>query len=192
MADAADESAAARDRLLFDIRRSARYHDRRRAFFEWWHRLTNFVTILLAGAVLSEILGRDSPPILKVLAGIGALLGAADLVVGFAGRGQKHRSFRQRFIELEKLLHGDEAATSSVQESRLNIESEEPPIYRGLDVLTHNEVCIAMGYERCEQYKVPPCVRWTANFLHWPNFAPTPLEPRNQLPNDSQHAKNAL
>jgi hypothetical protein len=44
--------------LLFDVRRSIRYHDRRRAFFETLHRITSALTILLVGWVLSSWPGQ--------------------------------------------------------------------------------------------------------------------------------------
>jgi hypothetical protein len=167
------DDVAERGELLFNVRRSVRYHDRRTAFFEFLHRLTNFLTILLAGAVLSEILGSPSRPILQALAGLVALLSAADLVIGFARGADMHRSLKRRFIQLENSLHTDET-TRKLQQERLSIEAEEPPIYRVLDVLCHNELCTATGKDG--KYKVPRLKRWTANLLHWSDFAPTALE----------------
>jgi hypothetical protein len=190
MTDEPDEIAE-RDELLFNVRRSVRYHDRRTAFFEFLHRLTNFLTILLAGAVLSELLGSPSRPILQALAGIVALLSAADLVIGFARGADTHRSLKRRFIQLENLLHTGET-TKKLQQERLSIEAEETPIYRVLDVLCHNELCTAMGKDARHIYKVPRLKRWTANWLRWPNFAPTALEPCIPTSNEPSDANKTV
>ena len=164
--------------LLFDVRRSARYHERRCAFFTVLHRLTNLTAILLAGVVLMELLAREPSPIwIRVLAAIGGLLSACDLVVGFGASADAHRDFKRRWVALERqILKG--ALHPTATDERLIIETEEPPIYRALDVLCHNELCRAMGMARCEMYRVPRFVRWTAQILHWYDRSFAPLEPR--------------
>jgi len=156
--------------LLFDIRRSVRYHDRRTAHFDRLHRLTNLASILLAGVVLMELGGERSPWWVRTFAVIGALLSATDLVVGFSGRANLHRNFKRRFVELEQEFHGG-VDYDKLTQKRLTIEAEEPPIYRALDLLCHNEVAVSMGYDPKSQpgafTPVPLHKRVTANWLHW-------------------------
>jgi len=177
-----DEAASdrqARENLLFDIRRSIRYHERRTAFFERMHRVTDLITILLAGVVLSELLGSPSRLILQILAGLGALLSASDLVIGYGRRADGHRRLKRQFIFLEAdVSSGKELNT--VARQRLNIEADEPPAYRALDVLCHNQLCRAFGKPRCELYRVPWWMRWTAHLLHWSDVEFVPLEARPQ------------
>jgi hypothetical protein len=157
--------------LLFDARRSARYHDRRRAHFERLHRVTNVTTILLAGVVLMEIGGAGSPLWVRILAVAGALLGAMDLVVGFSRRVATHLNFKRRFIELEQELIAG-SAVDAVTQKRLNIEAEEPPIYRALDLLCRNELCLALGLDHLGAFvDIPWYMRWTANWIHWTDAA---------------------
>jgi hypothetical protein len=157
--------------LAFDIRRSVRYHDRRRVHFERLHRLTNVTTILLAGVVLMELGGEGSPTWVRVLAAAGALIGAVDLVVGFSRRADTHHNFKRRFIALEQELDAATPDLEKIRQQRLAIEAEEPPIYRALDLLCHNELCAAMGYDRRKQPEafssLPWYQRWTANWIHW-------------------------
>lgn len=171
--------------FLFDVRRSARYHERRCAFFTVLHRLTNITAILLAGVVLAELsASHASPWWIRALAVIGGLFSASDLVVGFGPRGDAHREFKRRFVALErKTLKGGDLL-QKLTDKRLNIETEEPPIYRALDVLCHNEVCRALGKDKCEFYKVPRRVRWTAQVLHWNDYSFAALEPRPISPTE--------
>ena len=159
-----------RHSLLFDIQRSVRYHDRRTSFFEFLHRVTNLLTILLAGIVLMELSGSKSPRWAHVLAGCGAIMGALDLIVGFSRGADTHRDLKRRFIALEQEC-GEGAHLDSIRKRRLAIEAEEPPIYRALDALCHIELCAAMGYEQ------PVTLGWfkrlTAHVLHWPNLGAT-------------------
>ena len=176
--DAPQEEDVATEDFLFDARRSARYHERRCAFFTVLHRLTNITAILLAGVVLAELSARHpSPWWIRALAVLGGLFSASDLVMGFGPRADAHRDFKRRFVVLErKALKGE--PLKRLTDERLNIEAEEPPTYRGLDVLCHNQVCRAMGHDKCEYRKVPHRVRWSAHVLHWNDYDFPPLEPR--------------
>lgn len=166
--------------LLFDVRRSIRYHDRRRAFFEGMHRFTNVLTIILAGGVLFELAGTGSPALW--LQGVGlfaAILAAFDMVVGYAARANQHTDLRARFVELEiDILSGglEEGAWRQHQVKRLKIEADEPPIYRALDLLCRNEQLIAQGFKRedtpKEFAKVGHFARLTRHLFHWADISP--------------------
>lgn len=182
-----EERANARYHLLFDARESVRYHDRRVAHFELLQRLTNLLTILLAGIVAMELLGakEEVRPVYwftRIVAGLGALMSAFDLLVGFARSADLHRGLKRRFIELEKKCSGEFDAKQMAQE-RLTIEADEPPIYRALQLLCTRELAIAEGIEPTAYpagYVVLPWYMWlTANWLHWQNAA-------NLIPNQER------
>ncbi len=164
--------------LLFDIRRSVRYHDRRRAFFERMHRVTGALTIVLAGGVLFELAGTGSPALwLQCFAVAAAVLSAFDIVVGYAARANDHAALRVRFVSLEmKMLAGDleEATWCGYRQERLAIERDEPPIYRALDLLCHNEMLRAEGFDPVVDpahfSRLSAWQRLTSQFLHWPNI----------------------
>lgn len=164
--------------LLFDVRRSMRYHDRRRAFFERMHRVTNLLTILMAGSVLYD-LGRSGETAwwLMGLGVIAALLAALDMVVGYGSRAALHGELKARFAGLEiAMLRGasDAATWSEHQVQRLSIERDEPPIYRALDLLCRNEQLKAEGvtlkseFERLDWWH-----RYTSHLLMWPDLGVT-------------------
>ncbi|MCS6316762.1 MAG: hypothetical protein H8K05_03070 [Nitrospira sp.] len=147
-----------RHALLFGIRRSARYHLRRRGFFELWHATTNFIGIASGSAAVVAVV-KDFPTVAASLAVLVALASAFDLVIGTAEMARKHSDLAKRFILLEKEIElaGDltEVNLQVHTAKRLEIESDEPPILRTLDRICHNELCRAMG-EPPESYKQIP------------------------------------
>lgn len=165
--------------LLFDVRRSIRYHDRRRSFFERLHQMTAGLTILLAGSVLFDVAKEGSTATwMVVLSIVAALLSVWDMVVGYSSKAGLHRDLKLRFGELEiSILQGDDSATTwqDHQIRRLKIEQDEPAIYRVLDTLCHNEMIRAEGVCRImhkDQFKK---VNWwkqmTRHLFHWPDVA---------------------
>lgn len=158
--------------LRSDIQRSVRYHDRRTAYFELLQRLTNVIAILLAGVVVMELVGATSPWWIRTLAVAGALLTAGDLVIGFGRKADVHRDLKRRFIALEGQLEGGDDL-EKIRRRRLSIEAEEPPVHRALDLLCHNEMSAAMGWDpkkNPEHFShVPWYMQMTANLFRWPN-----------------------
>ncbi|MDP2805350.1 MAG: hypothetical protein Q8O24_05355 [Gallionellaceae bacterium] len=152
--------------LLFGVCRSIRYHDRRRAFFERLHQITSGLTVLLAGSVLFE------------LAVIAALLSAWDIVVGYSVKASLHRDLKQRFgaLEIAILLGLDDDSTWQHHEAeRLRIEQDEPPIFRALDMLCHNELLTADGLKRGNGANFATLNAWqrtTRHFFHWADSNP--------------------
>ncbi len=165
--------------LLFDIRRSARYHERRRVFFEGLHRITSFLTILLAGGVLFELAGTGSPAKWLQCVSLGAgSMAAVDLIVGFAARATQHAGFRSRYVDLEIAMigNGDSAEVWQAHRlARLAIERDEPPVYRALDLLCRNEMLQAEGFSREKQPEQFSRIGWwpqlTSHFWHWQNLS---------------------
>lgn len=165
--------------LLFDVRRSVRYHDRRRGFFDRLHRLTNVLTILMAGSVLYD-LGKtgETAGWLVALSALAALLAALDMVVGYSAWATRHHDLKNRFCALEiDLLSGDLAPGTwqAYAVRRLQIERDEPPVYRALDLLCHNEMLIAEGItpkaKPDEFSTLSRWQRWTSQFWHWADVA---------------------
>lgn len=165
--------------LLFGVRRSIRYHDRRTGFFDSLHRITNALTVLLAGMVFVELLDGNVPHALQWLAGVSATLSIIDFVLGYSQRADAHRSFKRQFGELEAdIVVSDLDNTEqwkSFSARRVRIESNEPPVYRALDLLCQNELLLASGYTR----QVDPADfsylklkhRLTAHLLRWSDIA---------------------
>lgn len=160
--------------LWFDVRRSSRYHERRWAFFSRLHQITGGLTILLAGSVIFDIARPgDNPWWLLTISFVAACLAAWDIVVGYAARAGVHHSLRARWCALElEMLKGntDEATWDAYEIKRREIEADEPPIYRALDLLCNNEMLIADGHNR-KLAEVSRWQRFTSQIFLWQNIS---------------------
>ncbi len=166
--------------LLFDIRRSIRYHTRRAAFFTSWHLVTNILTVLMAGSFLFD-LGKSGDPVwwLKALSAVAALLAAADIALQYSTRASIHNRLSGRFSDLEiKILRGPADGTEWQQyrEDRLIIERDEPAIFKVLDLLCRNELLSASGRTRenspAEFFYPTLLQRVTCQVLRWEDIDP--------------------
>lgn len=135
---------------LFGVRRSVRYHQRRRSYFESWHGCiaalqvvsgsSAFAGLLAEGAVLNTI-GISLAPVPPLLAAI-------DLVFGTTRRATLHAGLGRQFSQLEADMVPHEADCESTTPEelakfirrRLAIEADEPPKLRVVDLLSHNDV----------------------------------------------------
>lgn len=160
--------------LLFDVRRSVRYHNRRRRFYTVLHKWQVFLSLLLASTTMMAFAGAigDGWPLwIKIsLATLVSVLAVLDLVFGSVDKTWLHADLERQFIELERQL---EAARDNptaeliaqVTDRRLDIERQEPPVLRVLDTLCHNELVRAMGYEAEQQVRVGFWQRLFADFF---------------------------
>lgn len=163
--------------LLFGIRRSVRYHNHRRQFFERWNSLTATVAAVFgSSAALAWLTGAPEGWgwVPAVAAAIVGALGAVDLAVGTARRAYTHGDLARCFIHLEQMFsHGgnlDDQTFKVVTQKRLEIEASEPPILRLLDVLCHFELLRALG-EAIEHPKIPRRRRILAHWLSQAYYA---------------------
>ncbi|MCG8998423.1 hypothetical protein [Laribacter hongkongensis] len=161
--------------LLFDIRRSVRYHDRRKAFYELLHHITSWMTILMAGSVLFDAAKDGKTADWMICLSIAAaLLAAADMVLGYSRRANLHGDLRRRFADLEiAILMGGSSQEEWHEHTRtrLIIEKDEPAIYKVLDLLCRNELLVAEGFNRKdnpEQFaNITRYQRWTCQLYRW-------------------------
>jgi hypothetical protein len=168
--------------LLFDVRRSVRYHDRRRAFYEQMHHLTGVLTILMAGSVLFD-LAKDGATAgwLVALSVMAAVLSAADMVLGYSRCAARHDDLRKRFADLEIAMLDGGTADPKWQEHhrlRLLIEKDEPAIYKIVDLLCRNELLVAERFTRKknpEQFaRISVWQRLTSQIWRWDNWQARP------------------
>jgi len=133
--------------LLFGIRKSVRYHERRAAFFLSLDRINGIVSLSAgAGAVSSALSAR--PDLAAVAGGIVAVSNIINVVVGSSRMAALHRELRGRFIDLERRVQRAPKTEEALQEctdERLRIEQEEPPIVGALEMLCYNEEARAEG-----------------------------------------------
>ena len=167
------ETKKAYQGLLFDVRRSVRYHTRRQKYYRNCHRIVLFSSLIFGSvtvAALAEAIGvwplwvKASPAaFVSVIAGL-------DLVFGWTEQSWLHSDLARQFIKLERrMISGsanlDEDLIRDVTIKRLKIEAAEPPVLRVLDTLCYNEMKRAMGHTKDEMIKVHIFQRLCAPFF---------------------------
>ena len=158
--------------LLWGVRRSIRYHDRRRRFFEACHSIVLGFGIALAVvgfAVANKTISEQWLAIFSILTMLVFLL---DLLFAFSRCAWHHTSLKHKFGELEKkiITNDDKANIATLKACRIEIEKDEPPIRRALDLLCHNELAKSRRETKDDIYKVTLSQRLTAQIFSWPNI----------------------
>ena len=162
------------DALLFDVRRSVRYHTRRREFYEKWNLSTSALSLLFGSATIFSVI-KDFPGFAMAAAVLVTVTSTIDLVVGTSRMARLHFDLSRRFIALEKnmMLRSVPIAQdySEIWAARLDIEADEPLIKRLVDVMCHNELIRAQGLDESHCKDVPFIKRVTAHLISW-NYHP--------------------
>ena len=150
--------------LLFDIRRSRRYHLWRARFFHRFKVLRVVALVLSSLLVFSKLFGETGtvPIWTTYLSAIVVLLAIIELATELSDKERNHRSFARDFVNLER----DLVAEGVVSDEQLNqfharyleIEATEPPIMRTLNELCYNEE-VRAEYDPAE---------WAGHMLHIP------------------------
>jgi len=146
-----------KDDLLFGVRRSVRYHHRRRMFFDRLHIFTSSISVIFgSSAVLAAL--KEAPQLAASAAAIVAIFATIDLVVGTAKMARLHSDLARQFIGLEKTIISAQKITGKnlkqFEAERLDIESDEPPVLKVLDSVCHNELMRAMGFPKAQFLKI--------------------------------------
>ena len=158
---------------LFGVRRSIRYHERRRAFFEavnTWILACQVVVSSSFGALV--LLGSSQyTEFGSVVVALVGALAAVNLVVGSHRRAFAHASLSQRFAQLEQFITPNEHdknvdldVVSEFRRRRLAIEEDEPPKMRIIDLLCHNELVVS-SYQHMLFYRVRLRTRFIGRFI---------------------------
>jgi hypothetical protein len=158
------------DDLLFGVRRSVRYHTRRRMFFDRFDLITSALSVIFGSATVFTVLSIYQKIAIAVAASV-TVLSSLDIVVGAPKAAGLHEGLARRFVALERsMILLDEADVKEKDlrrftAERLEIEQDEPPKLRVLDCECHNELVIAMGYPKDHLAKIRFYQRWFAQFL---------------------------
>lgn len=141
----AEELGEARFRLHFGVSRSCRYHHRRMGFLDGVSRWSGGLAMLASSsAFVSLVSGETRLPI--YLAAVAAVCSAVDVFFGAGTGARDHRDLYRRFVDLDKKVRAlpvpcTEAQLAECTGDRLEIERDEPAVFRALDMVCHNEEC---------------------------------------------------
>ena len=148
---------------LFGVRRSVRYHQRRRSCFESWHGCIAAVQVVSGSSAIAALVAEGAAlgAIGIYLAAVPPLLAAVDLVFGTTRRATLHAGIGRQFSQLEADMVAHEADRDSVtaatlasfKKRRLAIEADEPPKLRVVDLLSHNDL-VRGTYTHGQTYRI--------------------------------------
>ena len=155
--------------IHFGVRRSVRYHDRRIKFYDLLNRSILFINVVSGSAAVVSVLSSLGNALVTVFAAVVAVTSAFDLAVDTGSKARLHTDLKRRFSDLEKQMNlvdvPDQEAVTKTVNMRLEIEQDEPPIHRALDILCHNELVRADGYADEHLHDVPRWKRYMAHVL---------------------------
>jgi len=152
--------------LLVASRRSVRYHLRRVRFFDAWNRRIAILSLISGTAVAASLLASAPAWIGIAFGGTIAALQAIDLIAGTATKARLHSDLARSFINLERelTLADADAPVAPLIARRLEIEADEPPVLRWLDLLCHNEMSRSEFGADAQTYQVPRLQRFLADW----------------------------
>lgn len=133
----------------FSADRSKRYHAHRLAFHRLASTTIQFIEFAVTSALLMQLLDGWPTARTTILAAAAILSGIAAYQ-GVSKRIESHAEKKARFGDLKKLFpadleKGSEELLTAVVEAREDIEKDDSRGFPCLDVLTHNEECLARG-----------------------------------------------
>lgn len=166
--------------LSCDVERSYRYHAHRRAFFDTLHRFTMLGVVICGSAVMADGFGDA-----KWFGAIAGLLAALDMVYSYSNKARDHEFLYRRLMELSSRLAiiapGTDAALDEIDRLYHQILADEPPPYRAVNALCHNEVMLRHG--KGQDWLVD-LTWWQRRMMHLVRFEtePFPVNRSRQTP----------
>ncbi len=167
--------------LQFDVQRSIRYHERRRAFFSMSNKLSEASAILFGSAAVVSLLKEWEVAVI-VASIIVTVLATLNLVFGTVAMSYKHADLGKRFIDLHRKMLTSQATEDQylrLVDERLTIERDEPPIKRAVDLMCYNEMLYAGGYDESNRVDVPLFKQLTGHFFNW--YVGPPKKPKQDI-----------
>ena len=158
--------------LMFNIRRSVRYHTKRKCFFEGCYRLVLFAGLLAGPATVAihEMAPWEMAGLIPSLTV--SFLFAICLVGGLLDKAVLHNNLIRELTSLEKELDGARnnltpELIARFRDDVLHTEAREPPVLQVLNFICHNELSLAIGYKQNELYQVRFHQRLLRHFIDW-------------------------
>lgn len=135
--------------VLHNVRTGIRYHLRRQAFFEKWHRITGVISLVFSSAAVFAFF--QEAKLAGAAAAIVAVAQALDLMFETRKHSEVHRELRQRYQRIEPELLAfeslDEKRYSKFMKRVSSIEIDEPPVKATLLLLCQNEAGVVTGHD---------------------------------------------
>jgi hypothetical protein len=175
--------------LNFRVVTNAHYHALRRSFYLLLSRSTNFAVIVSGTAGVASVLSNSQSAATSI-GFLTAVLGTVQLVFDLDGMVRKHEALQKLYYELAAkitLVKSDKKGALSKLEANLHtISSDEPPVYKALQVVAHN-ITIAAYYQPAEaEEHLKALTRIQKIFKNWFRFANSEFPLRTTFTNAPQ------
>jgi len=164
--------------LCIGVRKSIRYHDHQERTYDMLHSWGRFLTLFFSGAAF-VLFAKSHPALGSFCTLLTAAIAAAELALGWSKKARMHNDLKRQFclleVELCPLLETqpDVSTVSALECQRLKIEADEPPVKRALNMMCHNELCVADNRLH-DLYRIPAWMRFLAPFCEFSGWKPTP------------------
>jgi hypothetical protein len=147
--------------LRFNVARSLRYHDKRRAFFDLLGKALQMLALLGSSAAVLALVKESQSEFFAVLfSAVAAGSSLLNLVIGTTSKLEAYTKLKNRFLDLEGKIEAvrvaDEETVQRLQDERYQIEKDEPAISNWLNKVVYNETVDALGYDQTHKHSV----RW--------------------------------
>lgn len=160
-------------KLDIAIRKSIRYHAKRRRFFENWHNISNAIAAISGSSAFAALWSGDNGHIALTLSAVVAISTSLDLVIGFAKKSSQYDELLKRFSRLlhETIVcpHTAENLTKW-QAERIVIEEDEPTFLALLVAICENEELLARDHKDYMLKGIPDWRRWLSDFISFDGF----------------------
>lgn len=140
--------------VSFAISRCRRYHEKMQSFYERWHDRVAVSNAVLSGTAFVSLVGGKGTLIATILTALVATAAAFDAKLQPSKKAKKHSDLARRFTELASKLAMRDATNDNLRwasAERLNIEKDEPPVRRLVDLQAMNEEYRARGVPEASQ-----------------------------------------
>lgn len=137
------------DILLFEVKQSVCYHERRQLFFQHLRTLANLMILVFGATTIVALLNYVSGTLGLLLGALVTLIATIELIFDSCRMIKKHDELRKRFISLEqemtevtkvKVDEVDRKVYVEFHNKRLTLKKDEPPVLRVLSARCHNEL----------------------------------------------------
>lgn len=156
------EQARDLEQIDFGIKKSIRYHSRRRAFFERLDNLANWLVAVAGASAFAAVVGTNGGFLSKVLTAVITVIALGNVILGFGARARLHQDLYRKFSELAIEVAGIEKPPttqdiSRLRAKRLTLEADEPHTIDALERWCWNEEAESRG---CKPANLQQLTRW--------------------------------
>ena len=126
--------------LTFTVKKSIRYHDYRRGFYRAAVSWIHFLGIVAGSAALATL--TKDLAWRSVFPAVFTVVSAAGLVARVGEKQALHTDLYKRWVRLEQEYLKGVMTLDQLEIASLEIEIDEPPLYKALNRHCHNEVLL--------------------------------------------------